>query len=207
MSFFEPPPPHEEPEWHPQPDWAQSPDNQLGTSVPLRLLLVRTPSLALLVDQFVTYTTGFSFRLAGRSRLGAQLADRRRFETVFGPAQGDMTGLLLGIEFANGRKATNLRHGPTQDDDPGPVLMGAGGGAGGGRFDLGFWVWPLPPDGPLAFAVQWTAQGIELTRAEVEASPLRAAGALSEPLWPERDRGGGGGWTSSEMRFGEAPSR
>lgn len=185
MSFFEPPPPREDPDVRPQAAWVRSPDNELGVAVPLRLVLVRTASLALLVDQLVAYTTGFSFRLAGRSRPGTAAANRRRFDRVMTPRAGDMQQLLIGIEFADGRKATNLEHRPPESGDPGPVLMGGGGSAGGGRFDFEFWLWPLPPDGRLTFAVQWAEEGIELTRIEIEASAIRAAGARSEPLWPE----------------------
>lgn len=41
--------------------------------------------------------------------------------------------------------------------------------------------------------VEWPAEGIVLTRAEVESAPLLEAAARSEPLWP--DKGGGGSWT------------
>ena len=105
----------------------------------------------------------------------------------------------MGIEFVDGRKATNLVHGPREGEDSGPVLMGGGGGSGGGTFDLGFWLWPLPPDGPLTFVVQWAEEGIELTRVEIEASAIRVAGAQSEPLWPELG-GGGRGITRSSFR-------
>jgi hypothetical protein len=192
VSFFEPPPPREEPEERPQPAWIRSPNNELGVAVPLRLVLVQTPTLALLVDQVVAYTTGFSFRLAGRSHPDAASARRRRFERVLTPRAGDMDRLLIGVEFANGRKATNLEHGPPAGDDSGPVLMGGSGSSGGGRFDFDFWLWPLPPDGRLTFVAQWAEEGIDLTRLEVEASAIRAAGEQSEPLWPELGDGGGG---------------
>jgi hypothetical protein len=47
------------------------------------------------------------------------------------------------------------------------------------------WVWPLPPDGPLSFVVQWPAQGVLLTRAGVEAVGIVQAAAQDERLWPE----------------------
>ena len=137
----------------PQAAWFRSPDNELGVALALRLVLVRTASLALLVDQLVAYTTGFSFRLAGRSRPGTAATNRRRFDRVLTPRAGDMQQLLIGIEFADGRRATNLEHRPPESGDPGPVLRGGGGSAGGGRFDFEFWLWPLPSDGQLTFAV------------------------------------------------------
>lgn len=47
--------------------------------------------------------------------------------------------------------------------------------------------------GPLAFVVEWPAEGIVLTRAEVESAPLLEAAARSELLWP--DKGGDGSGT------------
>jgi hypothetical protein len=204
VSFFESPPPPEKPAQYRQPVWAAAPDNELGVGVPLRVIFVRTEALAILVDQVVAYTTGFSFRLAGRRRAGATLADERGFEQALSPHHGDMDRLLVGIEFADGSKATNLTHGPTDSESQGPVLMTGGGGAGGGRFDFQYWVWPLPPDGPLAFVIQWADQGIELTRVSTDPSPIREAGALSEPLWPEVGGSRGSGWTSSVLGPGGA---
>jgi hypothetical protein len=183
MSFFEPPAPRPEPELPPQHAWVRSPDNELGVSVPVRAILVRTPSLVVIVDHVIAYTTGFTFRLAGRARAGAAL-DPQSFERLHSPHPRHMDQLLIGIQFADGRKATNINRRPPEDGDPGPVLMGGGGSSGGGRFDFEYWIWPLPPEGALTFVIQWTEEGIGLTRVELESSPIFTAGNLSEPLWP-----------------------
>jgi hypothetical protein len=175
-----------------------APDNELGVSVPLRVPLVRTDTLAILVDQVVAYTTGFSFRLSGRSHPDRTLSDRG-FRDLFHPEVDGMDRLLIGIQFADGGKATNVGHRhPTSSDDVGPVLIGGGGGGGGGRFDFSFWVWPLPPEGPLTFVCRWDGEGVELTSAEVDAAAIRAASAHSERLWPEQGDGGGG-WSSTSQ--------
>lgn len=119
--------------------------------------------------------------------------DDRRFHEIVGPRSDDMSRFLLGVEFADGRKATNIafpHH--TGDDDPGPVLMGGGGGGGGGRFDFTFWVWPLPPAGSFAFVCRWEAEGVEQTRVDVDTGPILDASSRSEQLWPDQGESSGG---------------
>ena len=47
-----------------------------------------------------------------------------------------------------------------------------------------YWVSPLPPPGPLAFASEWPAFGIPESRAEVDARLLLDAAGDSIELWP-----------------------
>jgi hypothetical protein len=160
------------------------PHDELGVLVPVRLVLVRTEALALIVDQVVAYTTGFAFRLSGRARVDDERV-ARSFGMLLGQPEGDMDRLLLGVELADGRKATNLDRRPIEGAEPGAVLMGGAGSAGGGRFESAYWVWPLPPDGPLSFVCQWGAEGVELTRVSIDGSAISAAGGSSELLWPD----------------------
>ena len=64
---------------------------------------------------------------------------------------------------------------PTEGDPPGPLLWPGGGGGGGDRWDQSYWLWPLPPPGPVAFVVEWPSEGIELTRHELDAAPILEA--------------------------------
>lgn len=68
------------------------------------------------------------------------------------------------------------------------------GGASWGGEDLGwqgdFWLWPLPPPGPLAFVVEWPSENIELTRHKVDVALLLDAAAQSEVLWPVPEQRG-----------------
>jgi hypothetical protein len=73
--------------------------------------------------------------------------------------------------------------------------MQRGGGGGDRRFDMRFWLWPLPPPGPLAFVVEWPAEGVELTRRAIDVAELLEAATRAEELWPGGSPSGGGGWS------------
>jgi hypothetical protein len=95
----------------------------------------------------------------------------------------------FGVEFSDGSKATTLGGHPFEFEGdqppPGPVLMERGGSGGGGDWEQGYWVWPLPPEGPLAFVCEWPAKGIPLTRHEIDAKVVRDSAAEVEVLWEE----------------------
>ncbi|MGH3264710.1 MAG: hypothetical protein ACRDNS_22275 [Trebonia sp.] len=79
--------------------------------------------------------------------------------------------LRVGVQFADGRTATNI----SGHDRPvgGPVIdCLSGGGSGGGgesRFHQGYWISPLPPPGPVAVVCEWPAVEIPVVCQEIDA--------------------------------------
>lgn len=110
--------------------------------------------------------------------------------------------LRFGIEFADGQRASNVGgRGHSQGEPAGPVLWGMGGGGGGGRWHQDFWVWPLPPAGPLSFVCEWPAAGIALTRVEIDGQLLidaagRAREMFANPATSHAHGTWGGSWSS-----------
>ena len=101
--------------------------------------------------------------------------------------------LRFGVEFADGRRATTIDNRASHRDEPPEiVLMQRGGGGGGGGWEFGFWIWPLPPEGPLTFAVEWPSESVELTTSQLDVAPLLAAATRSEELWERRRTGRAG---------------
>ncbi len=185
MAFFEPPPPPPPPSKQPaRPEWDQ-PDSYLGREVPIQFLLARSAMAIVAVRHVMAYPNGFAFQISFRS-LPGQVFDMHGFH---GPqSRNDPDEIVrFGIEFADGSKVTNLDimgiGGPTDHRPKGPVLEGGGGGGGDSRYDLNYWVWPLPPAGPIAFVCEWPAYGLSLTRYEIDSTPIRAAAAQSTS-WP-----------------------
>jgi len=200
MSFFEPPPPPPEPPpGPPPPEWVGPPDNELPSSFLLDVVLARTNELAIFAHSGRAYERGFEFALALQMR---ERRDHRMMRWHGGPgATFDDEVLRFGIAFADGRKATTFdahqwRADPERPVTPDIVLMQRGGGGGGSSWDFRFWAWPLPPEGPLEFVVEWPSEGIALTRVGVDSAVVRDASARAETLWPDAEpRGRSGAWT------------
>jgi hypothetical protein len=193
--FFEPLPPlPPEPPVQRQPNWIAPRENEVGVAVPLQFVLARTADLALVVQGGVAYSDGLEFRLA--------LSRRTPPPSFFDPLgrhhgrTGDEV-LRFGVEFSDGSKARTLAAGPLRDGAAGPCLTPRGGSGGGRTWHTDFWLWPLPPPGPLVFACEWPAEGLPLTRHEVDASAIIDAAACVETLWPDEGGDmGGGAWTT-----------
>src|SRR3712207_859674 len=86
----------------------QAPENEVPVALPQNLLLARTDDVAVALFGLQVYTPGVGFELPGRRRPPA----RRRFPSGLdelvrrhGP---DGSRFLLGVEFADGRRASSL---------------------------------------------------------------------------------------------------
>ena len=200
MSFFEPPPPPPEPPRRsPHPEWAGPPDNVRPAPFELAETLVRTGNVFIHVFAGLAYPKGFEFSLQLLRREARHAHDDNPMHYWHGRHGGELTPQMLrfGIQDAEGGKATIFgRHYPPRDGPPdGPILRPGGSSGSPNRYDTSFWVWPIPPAGLFAFVVEWPAEGIELTRVEIDSEPIREAAARAEMLWP--DPPSAGAWTSS----------
>jgi hypothetical protein len=170
----------------------------VGQAVALSFLLGRSEKAAVWVQSIVVYPDGFQFSVDLHHRLDEeelgfrhvlfQGPRRRRGEGI------DPNFVRLGIEFSDGGRATNLEVRVPSEPGQGPqnpVLMGSGSSTGGGygrdggHWQWGQWVWPLPPEGPLAFVCEWPVADIPETRNEIDSSPIRDAAPAAVILWPD----------------------
>jgi hypothetical protein len=167
----------------------------LGVGLPIRIVLARTDDLAVLLNQVSAYPTGFTIEISLLLREEPEFfmdlsevldGSMRRPHKASPELSPDL--FRFGIRFADGSKVTNIDPGrwPKEvDEEPtGPLLLARGGGGGGARWEQDYWVWPLPPEGPMAFVCEWPARGIPLTEHEVDATSIREAASSAEVLWP-----------------------
>jgi hypothetical protein len=201
--FFESPPPTPKQEVYRQPPWFGAPRGTIPGIVAVELVLARTDRFAVCISRLGAYPTGFEFDLLALAAPGGADGDeldpmqfghgrhRARVDQRLAPDEF----LRLGVQFADGGKATNLpgarQYGPGQPD--GPVLHGGGGGGGDNHWHQIEWVWPLPPPGPLAFVCEWPAAGIPVTRKEIDAQLIleaadRAKVIFSDQHLPDRSQ-------------------
>lgn len=102
----------------------------------------------------------------------------------------------FGVQYSDGRKGTSVappgaqmqqwakavREGREPELPTGPIVMQRGGG-GGRSYDWRFWIWPLPPPGPVTVACEWPAASIPLTLYELDARSFIEGMATIERLW------------------------
>jgi hypothetical protein len=196
LSFFEPLPPPPEPEWAEEPrrPWLEKPDNAVPGVVPAQLLLARSDTAAVVVAGLAAYPDGVEFDL--------RVVWRRRGEgmPLFSPRfRAGEDVLRFGVAFADGRRATNLDRRPVDAEPEGVVLVEGGGGGSDVQYTSIYWLWPLPPAGPVAFVCEWPAQGIAETRVEIDAALVLDAAARAQTLWPERPRRHVRGWVTRQV--------
>lgn len=171
-----------------RPAWSR-PEAVLPGVAPLELVLARTDDVAVAIPVLLGYPTGFEFDLA--LRLRAPGGDDRlswALHGVHGPGgQSAATeALRLAVVYPDGRTATNvdLRH-HRPEAEGGLWLSPGSGGGGGGRYDMTYWVHPLPPPGSVTFICEWPRFGVPETRIDVPAQVILDASARAVSLWPE----------------------
>lgn len=191
----------------PQPVWMGAPEDFLPGVVPVELVLARSTTTVVMLTGMRAFPTGLDMNLAVRFR--GEAPRRDLFSEIFdGPYEHDMDAgwearrLKWGFELSDGRRIMNVDPWPEQPnrdhsrphsaDDwlwvpDHPVLMGGGGGGGGGSIDRTYWLWPLPPAGPLRVVCQWLDQDIEMQAQDLDAEVIRDAASRSRPVWPPPD--------------------
>jgi hypothetical protein len=187
------------PEQPPQPAWMGAPEDVVPGVVPVELILGRSEDTVVMLAGMRAFPTGLGMRLGVRVRGRVHRRDLHS-EVFDGPYTHDMDAdwqagrLKWGFELADGRRVTNVDPPPwpphSDQLDPAwepdrPVLIGGGGGGGTRSVDRDYWLWPLPPAGPLRVACQWLEQGIEMSVQELETQPFLEAAARAQPVWPQ----------------------
>ena len=201
VQFFSSGPSREEPQGRPeeyeQPEWAGPSDGELGECVPLSVIVARSERAVVAIKHATAYSRGLIFDFVSAARGLPERDTNRLFHeqhVLDAEAEPPAGFLRIGIELADGTRISNLgnphRHLWRPDAVPqGPLLVpssGGGGSAGAGRVTMspGYWLWPLPPPGPLRVFVEWPALDIPLSSAELDSEPLLDAAARSQLLWP-----------------------
>jgi hypothetical protein len=198
--FFQPPPSPwpEQAERRNAPPWTGRPQGPpLGATV-TELPLARSELAAVLIAYIDAYPDGFELEIATSTRVAFHDLRRERDGSadIFGrhwPMVGESRDaippqlLRIGIQYADGRAATNI----AGHDRPleGPVmspLSGGGGGSGGeSHFHQGYWISPLPPPGPVAVVCEWPALEVPLQRREVDAQLILDAADCARAMFAD----------------------
>ena len=154
----------EPPEHPPRPEWFGPPEGVLPGFSSQRAVLIKTTDIVLVAHRFAVYPNGFTFDLLALLRNTESNDLPWEFHYHKDMTDFPETLLRLGIAFSDGSSWSNLDGWERTDPStppPSPFVTGHGGGGGGGKWHQEYWVWPLPPEGPLEFFVSWPSEGIE----------------------------------------------
>jgi hypothetical protein len=157
------------------------PENELPTALPMNRMLSRTPDLAVALLGLQAYTTGVAFELVARARGPEDPGAGNRLGGIFWERRPTTPQFLFGVEFADGRRASNL----PSSGRCGDVVFHQGAGSGGDTaVDQEWWLSPLPPEGPLLVVGRCPEIGLEETVVELDGTAIRRAGESAVVLWP-----------------------
>jgi hypothetical protein len=166
----------------------QAPENEVPAVVPVSTVLARTESSALVLTGVQVFSTGIAFTVVLRCRPEALPADEVDLGGLMWrgrPGQGPE--LLVGVEFADGRRASSLSG---RDPFGAPVaaetlVLTQGSGSGQQlSVEQEWWLSPLPPAGPLRLVVRCGLFGLPETAVELDGAAIRAASEEVVVLWP-----------------------
>jgi hypothetical protein len=196
QQIFSRPEADNQPEIEERPEWSGPPDGEVGVAVPLSLVVGRSARAAVALRSATAYTTGaiLDFYAVVRGMTSRNMTMLFHNQHL---AEPEVTNefLRLGIEVADGERVSNLGNPRMHSWKPGvtpegPILLSQGGSSGGsgpGRvtFDQAYWLWPLPPPGPLRVFAEWPAFEIELSSVDLDAGALLEAAKRSRRLWDD----------------------
>jgi hypothetical protein len=197
--FFEPPP---DP-WPEQaasasaPPWTGRPQGPPLGVVTSDLLLARSERASVYVDYLDAYPEGFELEIRASTSVAyhelAREGDGSGPDPFGGhwPMVGERRDVLpsqllrIGVQFADGRAATNI--GGYDRPVRGPVMNALSGGGWGGsgksRFHQGYWISPLPPPGPVGLVCEWPAVEIPVARQHINARSILDAAEKARAMF------------------------
>ncbi len=179
----------------------------LGGVVPVELVIGLSDRAAVALVGIVAYPTGFSFTLASRRR-NPDPADRHwkpphELDAPMMEGRLPPTLLRFGFQFADGEKLTSIPRASPQldfDSEPsGPTMFPRAGGGDSAAWDSDFWVWRLPPPGPVTVVCEWPSEGIDETRTTLSSEEFLAASARAQVLWDDPGPTAGGSWSMASF--------
>jgi hypothetical protein len=169
----------------------QSPDDEVGVAVPAQEVLTANDEAMVAVTGCVAFTTGFHLNVGIRRR---NLPPPVAHPMLHG--EFPERTLEVGVRFADGTATTSsigsealrvyLQANAGGADPPlpsGPMISHGSGGGGGRRWDWEFFVWPLPPNGPLTVTCRWPEGNVPDGKVDLDGTAIRRAGESSRRLW------------------------
>lgn len=158
-----------------------APENEIPVALPISVVLARTDDVAVALFGPQVYTTGVSFTLVVRVRPSSPLGSGHALNELIWEQRPGAGRFLLGVELADGRRASS---GSMRRRDSDLVFHSGSGSGGQASVEQTWWLSPLPPEGPVRVVVRCAELGIEESVTELDGSAIRRAADDVVTLWP-----------------------
>ena len=163
---------------HPQ---SGPPGDEVGMLALSSFVLARTAEVVVAVRGITAYSDGLHIAVV------VLFADHVRSEDLAYSLQEYSRSpgrFRFGLAFSDGRTATSGQRDAPDVEKNGTVQLKM---LGAGQHELmwngEYWLWPLPPPGPLVVGCRWPDRGIPETLVQIDPEPLLSAAALSRSVW------------------------
>ncbi|MDU0315520.1 hypothetical protein RKE38_17615 [Phycicoccus sp. M110.8] len=159
-----------------QEEWRRrmKPHNELPASLVLDVVLAETPVVVISLATAQVYRNGVDLEIDIRAR-----------ENI---GSNGFIGedVLVGVEFSDGRRATNLPmvHGRTPPSSDDAVLAMGGGGGGQRSASMRLFLTPLPSPGELKLFCASPRRNVQEAATLLDADAIRVASSRARELWP-----------------------
>ena len=158
------------------------PYDEIGVLALSSFQLARTAEVVVAVRGITAYSDGLHLAVV------VLFADQARAEDIAYSLQEYSRSpgrFRLGVAFSDGRQATSgSRDSPdVERSSTGAQLKLLSSSHAGLLWTGDYWLWPLPPAGPLVVGCRWPDRGIPETLVQIDPAPLLAAAATSKPVW------------------------
>jgi hypothetical protein len=160
------------------------PSDEVGVLALSSFVLVRTAEVVVAVRGITAYSDGLHLAVVVLFSDEARAEDLDYSLQEYSRSPGRFR---FGIAFADGRSATSgQRNAPdVQRDADQPQLTLLTATSQQLMWSGDYWLWPLPPPGPLVVGCRWGDRGIPETLVQLDPAPLHAAAATSKSVWVE----------------------
>jgi hypothetical protein len=163
---------------HPQ---SGPPSDEVGMFAQSSFLIARTSEVVVAVRGVIAYSDGLHITVV------VFFADLSRIEDLAYSLQEYSRSpgrFRFGVSFADGRVATSgQRDAPDVEQDSASQLKLLSSSHQGLVWTGEYWLWPLPPPGPMVVGCRWPDRAIPETRMQIHSAPLLRAAALSQSVW------------------------
>jgi hypothetical protein len=112
-----------------------------------------------------------------------------------GEPEGSPEVFRFGLRFADGTMVSNAELGRGLSNRGGDGRPTAGrmrlldGHGSDGKYEIRYWVCPIPPVGQLVLECEWPAASLERTQVEIDAKAIRDASARARAIFAKRAAG------------------